>query len=185
MGTWWNIDDCISHKVIKSCNMWIMFDLLPLKYPCTNISPNLFLQKCKQQHLDKLKEVKTPWVLVGSSNGGHSMITNLLPQLTKSNILWFLLDFWPLKILAPTWTQLYFFQKCKQQYWDILNEVKTPWILVGASNSGHSMIAYLLRQLTKSNILWFVLDLWPLKILASTWTQIYFFRNASSSTEIN
>ena len=104
------------------------------------------------------------------------MITNLLPQLTKSNILWFLLDFWPLKILAPTWTQLYFFQKCKQQYWDILNEVKTPWILVGASNSGHSMIAYLLRQLTKSNILWFVLDLWPLKILAPTWTQIYFFQ---------
>ena len=78
-----------------------------------------------------------------------------------------------------------FFQKCKQQHWDILNEVKTPWVLVGASNSGHSMIAYLLRQLTKSNILWFVLDLWPLKILAPTWTQIYFFRNASSGTEIN
>ena len=162
-----------------------MLDLWPLKYPCANISPNLFLQKCKQQHLDKLKEVKTPWVLFGASNGGHSMTTNLLPQLTKSSILWFLLDFWPLKILAPTWTQLYFFQKCKQQHWDILNEVKTPWILVGASNSGHSMIAYLLRQLTKSNILWFVLDLWPLKILAPTWTQIYFFRNASSSTEIN
>ena len=113
MGTWWHIeqlplDDCISHKVIKSCNMWIMLDLWPLKYPCANISPNLFLQKCKQQHLDKLKEVKTPWVLVGAWNRGHSMITNLLPQLTKSNILWFLLDFWPLKILAPTWTQLYF-----------------------------------------------------------------------------
>ena len=104
------------------------------------------------------------------------MITHLLPQLTKSNILWFLLDFWPLKILAPTWTQLYLFHKCKQQYWDILNEVKTLWILVGASNSGHSMIAYLLHQLTKSNILWFVLDLWHLKILAPTWTQIYFFQ---------
>ena len=82
----------------------------PLKYPCANISPNLFLQKCKQQHLDKLKEVKTPWVLFGASNGGHSMTTNLLPQLTKSSILWFLLDFWPLKIFAPTWTQLYFFR---------------------------------------------------------------------------
>ena len=140
------------------------------------MSPNLFLQKCKQQHLDKLKEVKTPWVLVGAWNGGHLMMAYLLRQLTKSNILWFLLDFWPLKILAPTWTQLYFFQKCKQQYWDKLNEVKTPWVLVGASNSGHSMIAYLLRQLTKSNILWFVLDLWPLKILAPTWTQIYFFQ---------
>ena len=46
-----------------------------------------------------------------------------------------------------------FFQKCKQQYRDILNEVKTPWILVGASSSGYSMIADLLRQLTKSNIL--------------------------------
>ena len=69
-----------------------------------------------------------------------------------------------------------FFQKRKQQYWDELNEVKTPWVLVGASNSasGHSMIAYLLRQLTKSNILWFVIDLWPLKILMATWTQIYF-----------
>ena len=113
MGTWWHIewlplDDCISLKVIKSCNMWIMLELWPLKYPCANISPNLFLQQCKQQHLDKLKEVKTPYVLVGASNGGHSMITNLLPQLTKSNILWFLLDFWPLKILEPTWTQLYF-----------------------------------------------------------------------------
>ena len=101
---------CISHKVIKSCNMWIILDLWPLKYPCANISPNLFLQKCKQQHLDKLKEVKTPWVLFGASNGGHSMSTNLLPQLTKSSILWFLLDFWPLKILAPTWTQLLFFR---------------------------------------------------------------------------
>ena len=28
--------------------------------------------------------------------------------------------------------------------------------------------AYLLHQLTKSDILWFVLDLWPLKILAPT-----------------
>ena len=98
------------HTVIKSCNMWIMLDLWPLKYPCANISPNLFLQKCKQQHLDKLKKVKTPWVLFGASNGGHSMTTNLLPQLTKSSILWFLLDFWPLKILAPTWAQLLFFR---------------------------------------------------------------------------
>ena len=52
------------------------------------------------------------------------MIAYLLRQLTKSNILWFVLDLWPLKILAPTWTQIYFFKKCKQQYWDKLNEVK-------------------------------------------------------------
>ena len=156
--------------------MWILLDLWPLKYPCANISPNLFLQKCKQQHLDKLKEVKTPWVLFGASNGEHLMTTNLLPQLTKSSILWFLLDFWPLQNPCANMDPTLFFQKCKQQNCDILNEVKTPWILVGASNSGHSMIAYLLRQLTKSNILWFVLDLWPLKFLAPTWTQIYFFQ---------
>ena len=161
-----------------------MLDLWPLEYPSANISPNLFRQKCKQQHLDKLKEVKTPWVLFGASNGGHSMTTNLLPQLTKSSVLWFLLDFWHLKILAPTWTQLYFFQKCKQQHWDILNEVKTPWVLFGASNGGHSMTINLLPQLTKSSVLWFLLDFWPLKILAPTWTQLYFFRNANSSTEI-
>ena len=32
--------------------------LWPLKYPRAKKSPNLFLQKCKQQHLGKLKEVK-------------------------------------------------------------------------------------------------------------------------------
>ena len=125
-GTSSSFDDCISHKVIKSCNMWIMLDLWPLKYPCANISPNAFLQKCKWQHLDKLKEVKTPWGLVGASNGGHSMITNLLPQLTKGNILWFLLEFWPLQNSCANMDPTLFFLKCKQQYWDILNEVKTP-----------------------------------------------------------
>ena len=97
---------------MKSCNLWLILDLWPLKYPYANKSPNLFLQKCKQQHLDKLKEVKTPWVLAGALNGGHSMIAYLLPQLTKSNLLWFLLDFWlwPLKILPPTWTPLYIFR---------------------------------------------------------------------------
>ena len=63
-------------------------------------------------------------------------------KLTKSNILWFVLDLWPLKILAPTWTQIYIFQKCKQQYWDKRNEVKTPWVLVGAANSKHIESAY-------------------------------------------
>ena len=56
------------------------------------------------------------------------------------------------------------------------NTMDTCWRI----NSGHSMIAYFFRQPTKSNILWFVLDLWPLKILAPTWIQFYFFRNASS-----
>ena len=48
--------------------------LWPLKYPRTNNSPNLFLQKCKKQRLDKLKEVKTPWVLDGTSSSYHLMI---------------------------------------------------------------------------------------------------------------
>ena len=54
-----------------------------MKYPSANKSPNLFLQKCKQQHLDKVKEVKTPWVPVGASNSGHSIIAYLVRQLTK------------------------------------------------------------------------------------------------------
>ena len=45
-----------------------------LEYKQYNKSPNLFLQKCKQQHLDKLKEVKPPWVLDGVSRSYHSMI---------------------------------------------------------------------------------------------------------------
>ena len=48
--------------------------LWPLKYPRANKSPNLFLQKCKQQHLDKLKEVKTQRVLDGASSSCHLMI---------------------------------------------------------------------------------------------------------------
>ena len=127
--------------------MWIMLDLWPSKYPCANISPNLFLPKCNQQHLDKLKEVKTSWVLFGTSNGGHSMSTNLLLQLTKSSILWFLLDFWPLKILAPIWTQLYFFRNASSSteiYWTkwkhhgyLLEHqvVATQWLQIYCVNS--------------------------------------------------
>ena len=116
--------------------------LLTLKNPCANMDPTLFFQKCKQQYRDILNEVKTPWILVGASRSGYSMIADLLRQLTKSNILWFVLDLWPLKILAPTWTQIFFFQKCKQQYRDKLNEVKTPWVLVGAASSKHIKSAY-------------------------------------------
>ena len=35
-----------------------------------------------------------------------------------------------------------YFQKCKQQYWDKLNEVKTLWVLVGAASSKHIKSAY-------------------------------------------
>ena len=130
------------HQLTKSCNLWLMLDLWPLKYPCANMDPNLFLQECKQQHLDKLKEVKSPWVLVGASNSGHSMIAYWLHQLTKSNILWFLLDLWPLKYPCANMDPNLFLQECKQQYWDKLNEVKTPWVLVGAASSKHIKSAY-------------------------------------------
>ena len=48
--------------------------LWPLKYPHANKSPNLFLQKCKKQHLDKRKEANTPWVIDGTSSSYHLMI---------------------------------------------------------------------------------------------------------------
>ena len=35
-----------------------------------------------------------------------------------------------------------YFQKCKQQYWDKLNQVKTPWVLIGAASSKHIESAY-------------------------------------------
>ena len=80
------------------------------------MNPNLFLQKCKRQYLDKLNEVKTPWVLFGASNSGHSMIAYLFRQLTKSNI--FVIFAWPLTLKNPcaNMDPTLFFQKCKQQY---------------------------------------------------------------------
>ena len=59
------------------------------------MSPNLFLQKCKQQYLDKLKEVKTPWVLVGASNSGHSMIATYCTNSQKIPFCDFCLTFDP------------------------------------------------------------------------------------------
>ena len=35
-----------------------------------------------------------------------------------------------------------FFQKCKQQYWAKLNEVKTSWVFVGVGSSKHIKSAY-------------------------------------------
>ena len=65
------------------------------------------------------------------------MIAYLLRQLTKSNILWFVLDLRPLKNPCANMDQNLFFQKCKQQYWDKLNAVKTPWVLVALASSKH------------------------------------------------
>ena len=180
----------MAHRVIttrwlhihKRLQFVINLYLWLLKYPRANKSPNLFLQKCKKQHLDKLKEVKTPWVLNGTPSSYHLMIA--YHTVIKSCNLWIMLDLWPLKYPCANISPNLFLQKCKQQHLDKLTEVKTPWVLDGASNGGHSMITNLLPQLTKSNILWFLLDFWPLQILAPTWNQLHFFRNASSSTEI-
>ena len=56
-----------------------------------------------------------------------------------------------------------FFQKCKQQYWDKLNEVKTPWVLVGAASSKHIKSAY--------RTVWTFI--WPLMYCALALTLIY------------
>ena len=46
-----------------------------------------------------------------------------------------------------------FFQKCKQQYWDKLNEVKTPWVLVGAASSKQIKSAYCMNLYLASYLL--------------------------------
>ena len=148
MGTCWRIKwrPLNDYKFIapthKKEHFVIFAWLLTLKNLCANMDPTLFFQKCKQQYWDILNEVKTPWILVGASNSGHSMITYLLRQLTKSNILWFVLDLWPLKNPCANMDPNLFFQKCKQQYWDKLNEVKTTWVLVDAASSKHIKSAY-------------------------------------------
>ena len=51
---------------------------------------------------------------------------------------------WPLTLKNPyaNMNPNLFFQKYKQQYWDKLNEVKTPWVLVDAASSKHIKSAY-------------------------------------------
>ena len=66
----------------------------PLKYTRANKSPNLFLQKWKKQHLDKLKVVKTPWVLDGTSSSYHLMIAYHI----KSFKLQYVNNAWPLTL---------------------------------------------------------------------------------------
>ena len=90
----------MAHRVIttrwlhKKLQFVINPYLWPLKYPCANKSPNLFLQKCKQQHLDKLKDVKTPWVLDGASSSYHLMIAYRITLSHKK--LQFVNKAWPL-----------------------------------------------------------------------------------------
>ena len=133
-ATQWLHIYCANSQKLTFCDFCL---LLTLANPCANMDPTLFFQKCKQQYWDKLNEVKTPWVLVGASKSGHSMIAYLLRQLTRSNILWFCALPLTLKNPCANMDPNLFFQKCKQQYWDKLNEVKTPWVLVGAASSKH------------------------------------------------
>ena len=78
MGTPWCIEKLLLDGILvaqthKSCNLLLKLDIGPLKYPCAYTDPNLLLQKCKPQHFNKLKEVKTPWVLVSTLKSGHSI----------------------------------------------------------------------------------------------------------------
>ena len=54
----------------------------------------------------------------------------------------FFYNFDPPNIAVPIYAQTKFRQKCKQHHFDKLKEVKTPWVLNGASSNYHSMIAY-------------------------------------------
>ena len=49
-----------------SLSLWFMLGLWPLIYLCANMSPYCFLHNHNKQYLDKLRVVKTPWVLVGA-----------------------------------------------------------------------------------------------------------------------
>ena len=58
--TYWPLNKCIlTAPTHRKLHFLIYAWPLTLKYPCANMDPNFFLQKCKQQDLDKLKEVKT------------------------------------------------------------------------------------------------------------------------------
>ena len=120
VATQWLHIDCANWQKVTFCDFCLTLD--PWKSLRQHGPKFIFSEmQAVQQYWNKLNEVKTPWVLLGAWNGGHSMIACWLRQITKSNILWFLLDLWSLKILAPTWTQIYLSQKCKQQYWDGIN----------------------------------------------------------------
>ena len=82
----------------KSLILWFMVDLWQcwsLKYLCTNMSPYCFLHNRNKQYLDKLRLVKTPWVLVDASSIGHWMVGYWLFKLIKSCTLWLMVDLWP------------------------------------------------------------------------------------------
>ena len=82
-----------SHKVIKSCNLELMLDLRPLKCPCANKSTNLFLQKRKQHHLNKLKEIHHGYLMA------YRIVTTRWLHITQSHKeLQFVINAWPLTL---------------------------------------------------------------------------------------
>ena len=117
----------------------------PLKYTRANKSPNLFLQKWKKRHLDKLKEVKTPWVLDGSSSSSYHLKYPWWLHITQSHKkLQFVINPWSLtfKISLHQQEPKLISTEMQATALRLTKEVKTPWVLDGTSNSGHSMIAY-------------------------------------------
>ena len=77
------IDWCMAStqaKVKVIISLFLLFSNLffynfdPSNIPVSTFAQTKYRQKCKQQKLDKLKEVKTPWVLDGASSNYHSMI---------------------------------------------------------------------------------------------------------------
>ena len=88
---------------------------------------------------------------------------NNCTNLQKSLILWFMLDLWPLKYLCANTSPYCFLHNRNKQYLHKLRVlVKTPWVHVGTSSSGHWMTAYWMFKLIKSCTLWCMVDLWPI-----------------------
>ena len=133
-ATQWLHIYCANSQKLTFCDFCL---LLTLANPCANMDPTLFFQKCKQQDWDKPNEVKTHGYLLAHQKVATQWLHIYCVKSQEVIFCDFVLNLWPLKILAPTWIQIYFFQKWKQQYWDKLNEVKAPWVLVGAASSKH------------------------------------------------
>ena len=84
----------------KTLILWLMVDLWPLKYLCANMGPYtvFYIIVIYKQYLDKLRVVKTPWVVVDASSRGHWMVAYWLFKLIKSCTLWFMVDLWPIQL---------------------------------------------------------------------------------------
>ena len=93
----------------------------PAQAEKSNRSAGLFLQRCKQQHLDKPKK----WIHRGCLMAHRIVATRLLhiTQSHKGFDLWVMLDLWPVKYPCAKVSPGLFLRKCWQQYLDKLGEV--------------------------------------------------------------